>query len=89
MKKCLSLKSQTLELNLTFLHYELTPLFIFSTSFVSNVQVKQTINAPLQRITRSVAANSPKLAHQVLLAAEQKMHTPDRRAGTSILHFIS
>lgn len=36
-----------------------------------------------------MAANSPKLAHQLLLAAEQKLNTPERRAGKSVLHFIN
>ncbi|CAK6961480.1 inner centromere protein [Scomber scombrus] len=43
-------------------------------------EVKQKINPSVGRITRSVAAHSPKLAHQVLLAAEPKLNTPDRRA---------
>uniref|UniRef100_A0A673A6T2 Inner centromere protein ARK-binding domain-containing protein n=1 Tax=Sphaeramia orbicularis TaxID=375764 RepID=A0A673A6T2_9TELE len=50
----------------------------------SNVQVTQAVQPSLGRITRSVAANSPKLAPQSLFSP--KISTPDKRA---VFHFVS
>ncbi|XP_045894252.1 inner centromere protein B isoform X1 [Micropterus dolomieu] len=43
-------------------------------------QINQHIQPSVGRITRSVAANSPKLAPPSLYPAEQKMSTPNKRA---------
>lgn len=46
------------------------------------------INPPVGRVTRSVAANSPKLAPPPLCSAQQKMSTPVRKMGTETLFYL-
>uniref|UniRef100_A0A3Q4AB84 Inner centromere protein n=1 Tax=Mola mola TaxID=94237 RepID=A0A3Q4AB84_MOLML len=43
------------------------------------------VNPSVGRVTRSVAANSPKLAPPSLYATEQNMHTPNRNIGMETL----
>uniref|UniRef100_A0A4W6DZB8 Inner centromere protein ARK-binding domain-containing protein n=1 Tax=Lates calcarifer TaxID=8187 RepID=A0A4W6DZB8_LATCA len=52
-------------------------------------QIKQRVHPSVGRVTRSVAANSPKLAPPSLYTSEQKVSTPDKRAGMGTLHFIN
>lgn len=49
------------------------------------VQAEEPVDSPVRRITRSVAANSPKLAPPSLYSAEQKMSTPSRKIGSGAL----
>lgn len=49
------------------------------------VQDEEPVDLPVRRITRSVAANSPKLALPSLYSSEQKMSTPNRKIGTESL----
>ncbi|XP_070763661.1 inner centromere protein B isoform X2 [Enoplosus armatus] len=42
-------------------------------------EIKQRVHPSVGRVTRSVAANSPKLAPPSLYTAEQKMSTPNKR----------
>lgn len=49
------------------------------------VQDEEPVDLPVRRITRSVAANSPKLALPSLYSTEQKMSTPTRKIGTKSL----
>ncbi|XP_018537612.1 inner centromere protein isoform X4 [Lates calcarifer] len=43
-------------------------------------EIKQRVHPSVGRVTRSVAANSPKLAPPSLYTSEQKVSTPDKRA---------
>ncbi|XP_073327354.1 inner centromere protein A isoform X2 [Pagrus major] len=43
------------------------------------IEVNQRVNPSIGRVTRSVAANSPKLAPPSLFTTEQNMSTPNRR----------
>ncbi|GAA6221439.1 inner centromere protein-like isoform X3 [Lates japonicus] len=43
-------------------------------------EIKQMVHPSVGRVTRSVAANSPKLAPPSLYTSEQKVSTPDKRA---------
>lgn len=53
-------------------------------------QDKEPVNSAVRRVTRSVVANSPKLAPLSLYSAEQKPSTPNRKIGTEPpLCFIS
>lgn len=49
------------------------------------VQGKEPVNSAARRITRSVAANSPKLALPSLYGNELKMSTPNRKIGAESL----
>lgn len=52
------------------------------------VQDEEPVDLPVRRITRSVAANSPKLALPSLYSSEQKMSTPNRKIGTEGRSFV-
>ncbi|XP_056906841.1 inner centromere protein isoform X1 [Takifugu flavidus] len=43
-------------------------------------KAEEPVDLPVRRVTRSVAANSPKLALPSLYSAEQKMSTPNRKS---------
>lgn len=49
------------------------------------VQGKEPVYSAVRRITRSVAANSPKLALPSLYGNELKMSTPNRKIGAESL----
>lgn len=49
------------------------------------VQDEEPVDLPVRRITRSVAANAPKLPLPSLHGTEQKMSTPNRKMGTESL----
>lgn len=52
------------------------------------VQDEEPVDLPVRRVTRSAAANSPKLALPSLYSTEQKMSTPNRKIGTESLSYL-